>query len=55
MDLAEPTRIDNAHWLPKGLSYTDNQANTLYDEIKAIPNIRNIQLINEIMESQYRV
>lgn len=53
MDIGEPKRVDNSHWIPKGLSYADNDANTLYDEIKAIPNIRNIQMVNELLEAQY--
>lgn len=53
MDLAENKTIDNTHWGTSGSSYTENSANTLYNEVKSIPNIRDIQLFNSLMESNY--
>lgn len=53
MDLAEGQTIDNAHWTASGARYPDNAANTLYNEIKSIPNIRDIQQFNNLMEGTY--
>ena len=53
MDLAEGQTIDNAHWTASGARYPDNASNTLYNEIKSIPNIRDIQQFNNLMEGTY--
>ena len=52
-DLAENNKLDNTHWSSTGNRYPDNGSNTLYDEVKAIPSIRDIQQFNSLMESNY--
>jgi len=43
MDLGENRRIDNPHWHPAGTSpIPRNDANTLYQEIKALEGVRDI-------------
>ena len=49
MDLAENKTIDNSHWGIVDGRYPQNSANTLYDEVKSIANIRDIQLFNSLM------
>src|SRR5574344_1463968 len=53
MDLAENKTIDNSHWGIVDGRYPQNSANTLYDEVKSIGNIRDIQLFNSLMETNY--
>lgn len=53
MDLAEGQTVDNAHWASRGQRYPDNASNTLYDEVKAIPDVRDIQQFNSLMEANY--
>ena len=53
MDLAENKTIDNSHWSVVDGRYPQNSANTLYDEVKSIGNIRDIQLFNSLMETNY--
>ncbi len=53
MDLAEGQTVDNPHWASRGQRYPDNASNTLYDEIKAIGGIRDIQQFNSLMEANY--
>lgn len=53
MDLGEPKRIDKAHWQPTATKQPSNQANSLYQEISNIPNVRNIQQSNAILSQQY--
>lgn len=53
MDLAEGQTVDNTHWTPRGQRWPDNASNTLYDEIKAIPGIRDIQQFNSLMDANY--
>ena len=53
MDLAENTRIDNEHWNTYGQKYPSNSANSLYNEIKEVEGIRNIQLFNQLMDANF--
>ncbi len=53
MDLAEGQTVDNPHWATRGQRYPDNASNTLYDEIKNISGIRDIQQFNSLMEANY--
>jgi cell surface protein SprA len=51
MDLGETSKIDNSHWqVVGGATIPSNNANTLYREVIAIPNIRDIQQVNSIMD-----
>lgn len=42
-DIAEPTKVDNSHWSLLGQQYPQNTANSLYNEVKAISGVRDIQ------------
>ncbi len=54
MDLGEHERIDNSHWTPTGsTSLPYNDANSLYQEIKAIDGVRDIKLTNSILSSHF--
>ncbi len=53
MDLAEPSNVDNIHWNTYGETFTNNGANSLYDEVKSIAGIRNIQQCNSVLDAQY--
>ena len=56
MDLGETDNRDNSHWTiqaPAGVNYPYNKANSLYDEVRAIANIRDIQQVNAIMDANY--
>jgi cell surface protein SprA len=54
MDLGETERIDNNHWDVNSTSNIPvNTANTLYREVAALPNIRDIQQTNAILSGQY--
>lgn len=53
-DLGETDRIDNPHWQPTSTNLLPyNKANSLYDEIVSLPNVRDIQQTNNILSSQY--
>lgn len=50
MDLAEPTRIHNSHWLPSAsISVPANDANSLYREVVALDGYRSISLANNVL------
>ena len=53
MDLGESERIDNSHWSSRGTGVPDNGANTLYDEVKNISGIRDIQQCNAVLDATY--
>lgn len=52
MDLGENSAkdIDNPWWKPNAVNAPQNKANTLYDEINTITNIRNVQLANSSLQ-----
>ena len=53
-DLGETDRIDNPHWQPTSTNLLPyNKANSLYDEIVSLTNVRDIQQTNNILSSQY--
>ncbi len=54
MDLAEPTRIDNVHWVGGG-AIIANKSNSLYDEIVGMTDagVRDIQQTNAILSARY--
>jgi cell surface protein SprA len=52
MDLGENSRTDNSYW--KGtetLPYAQNKANVLYDKIKTIVGIRDVQQTNDLLNN----
>lgn len=54
MDLGETQRLDNHHWnVLSATSLPQNKANSLYDEVTSIPNVRDIQQTNNVLSSQY--
>ncbi len=53
MDLAEGQTVDNSHWTLTGNRLPDNSSNSLYDEIKSMTDIRDIQQFNSLMEATY--
>jgi len=54
MDLSETDIIDNHYW---SVTTTDkwpsNKANTLYDEVKSLPGVRDIQQTNSVLSTAY--
>lgn len=53
MDLGEHDRIGNAHWGPGPQLMPDNEANTLYDEVKTVDGIRSVQTCNAALDAAY--
>ena len=54
MDLAETKVIDNNHWISSSSTgEPKNGANTLYGEVTALGNIRDIQQTNSVLSTQY--
>lgn len=53
MDLGEHDRIGNNHWAPGTQIMSDNEANTLYDEVKTVAGIRDVQTCNASLDAQY--
>ncbi len=53
MDLGEPRRIDNQHWVSQGGNLSSNKSNSLYSEITAIPNVRDVKRTNAILSQNY--
>lgn len=54
MDLAETNYIDNSHWtINKSTDLPSNDANTLYNEIKNIAGVRDIQQSNSLLSALY--
>ena len=52
MDLGEAQRIDNNHWQRVSpYNLPQNQANNLYAEVGALPNVRDIQQSNAVLSS----
>lgn len=53
MDLAEAKKIDNPHWTKVAADdLPQNTANTLYSEVTAIGDVRNIQQTNAVLQDQ---
>ncbi len=56
MDLGESQNIDNPHWTPRpAQAQPDNASNSLYDEVKTIAGVRDIQQCNAILDMTYGV
>lgn len=53
MDLAEQSHIDNNHWTPRAVLQPDNSSNSLYDEVKVLPSVRDIQQCNAVLDAAY--
>jgi len=54
MDLAETDKIDNHFWATVGAEKNpDNKANTLYNSIKALGNVRDVQQANAVISGAY--
>lgn len=53
MDLGENKVIDNDHWNPSTTELPDNSSNTLYDEVKTIAGVRDIQQCNSVLGAAY--
>lgn len=54
MDLAETDRIDNHHWsVTSASNLPQNNANSLYKEVTALPNIRDVQQSNAVLSAAY--
>lgn len=54
MDLGENERIDNPHWQPTGSNPIPyNDANTLYQQVKNIPGVRDIKQTNAVLSQQF--
>lgn len=54
MDLGETSHLDNTHWVVSGTEHNPyNKVNTLYDEVKALPNVRDIQYTNSVLADNY--
>ena len=54
MDLGETTHLDNHHWVITGATPNPyNKANSLYDEVKDLPNVRDIQYTNSVLADNY--
>ena len=53
MDLAEGDSIDNDYWLTFPNKMPDNSANSLYDEVKVVDGVRDIQQCNAVLAAMY--
>lgn len=53
MDLGEPSRIDNPYWTSNGNVPPSNEANSLYNTIVNLPDVRNVQRANEVLANAY--
>ena len=54
MDLAETDRIDNPHWkAAPGMTLPFNDVNSLYSEVRELPNVRDIKQTNAVLSSNY--
>ncbi|MFI3296823.1 MAG: cell surface protein SprA [bacterium] len=53
MDLAESSRINNSYWTSYNISQPDNSSNSLYDEVKVLSGVRDIQTTNSTLEASY--
>lgn len=54
MDLGETQHLDNSHWVAQGgLAIPYNKSNNLYDEVIALPNVRDIQYTNSVLDDAY--
>jgi cell surface protein SprA len=53
MDLGEAKHIGNSHWLSTASgNLSQNSANTLYNEVTNIANVRDIEQTNDVLQSQ---
>jgi len=56
MDLAETDQIDNHHWtITSSSKLPMNKANSLYNEVKGIDGVRDIQRTNSVLSDQLKV
>lgn len=54
MDLGESERIDNSYWQPTGsVTVPYNDANTLYQQVKNIPDVRDIKQTNAVLSQAF--
>lgn len=54
LDLGETDHLDNTYWQPKTtLKVPFNKANSLYEEVTALPNVRDIQQVNYVLDNTY--
>ncbi|MDO9634885.1 MAG: cell surface protein SprA [Paludibacter sp.] len=54
MDLGEHQRIDNPYWQPTGTNPIPyNDANTLYQEVKDLANVRDIKQTNAVLAGSF--
>lgn len=54
MDLGESERIDNNYWhKTAGNNLPRNKSNNLYDEVKSVPNVRDIQQTNAVLSAAF--
>jgi cell surface protein SprA len=54
IDLGEADRIDNPHWTKNpAMTIPSNNANSLYTEITGVPNVRNIQMTNSVLNDNF--
>jgi cell surface protein SprA len=53
MDLAETDSLDNNHWNTFGSTLPKNKANSLYDEINLLPNVRDVQKANAVLSDHF--
>lgn len=53
MDLAEFDSIDNPYWVRRTTTFPDNSSNSLYDEVKSIDAVRDIQQCNATLAALY--
>jgi cell surface protein SprA len=53
VDLGESQKRNSLYWGSSGNPLPANDANMLYDNVKAIPDIRNIQQFTQLMDANY--
>lgn len=53
MDLGEYTVRDSEYWAAGSTVQPDNTSNSLYEEVKAVAGVRDIQLCNEVLSAAY--
>lgn len=54
MDIGESERIDNDYWhKTAGNNLPQNKSNNLYDEVKSVPNVRDIQQTNAVLSAAF--
>jgi len=53
MDLGETSKIDNKHWTAASGTNPHNKANNLYDDVKVLPNVRDVQQANAVITGAF--